>query len=460
MPKLLLRDIIAAVGGKTHPPDFSPGDRRAHGYCFDTRLLRPGELFFALKGEQRNGHEFVEAALGGGAVGAVVSRPLEGLPDGSVQIVVDSPLAALQALASHVRKGLDIPVVAISGSNGKTTTKEMLAHILSQEMRVYRSPGNFNNQIGVPLSILGPDEDTEVLVLELASNHRGEIRALGEIARPDIGVITNIGRAHIGLFGSLEAIAGEKTDVLRCLRSGGTGVVNADDGVLLAALGGIGATLVGFGVKSEADFRASNVRIRQGTGPAFVVKGHEVSLKARGMHNVYNALAAIAASSLLDVPLSLAVSALETFEPVRVKTLECSGITLLDDSYNANPDSVKAALDLLSGVDATRRILVLGEMLELGDDSEALHREVGSLVASSGVDLFVGVGGAAEHAVAEAMAGGMSPEAAVFFESKTEANQVIGGMVEPGDVVLVKGSRLAAMEEVCDFLRQTVEGRT
>jgi UDP-N-acetylmuramoyl-tripeptide--D-alanyl-D-alanine ligase len=352
-----------------------------------------------------------------------------------------------------------VPVIAISGSNGKTTTKEMLAHILSGSMTVFKSPGNFNNHIGVPLTVLGAPDESDVLIIELGSNHRGEIAKLTQIARPHIGVLTNVGRAHIGFFGSVEEIAREKSDVLRHLVPGGRGVINAEGCVLGGALTDIDADIITFAVKREANFRAAGVKQLPGGGSTFTVAGHEVKMTVPGLHNVYNALAAIAAASLLEVEVGDSARALESFGPVRVKTISGSSITIMDDSYNANPDSVRAAADILSGARARRRIFILGEMLELGSESEQLHREVGSMLAASGIDMLIGIGGQTRSAVEEALASGMDAGSAFFFETRADAKRYIGDAVLAGDVILVKGSRLAGLEEICEFLRSTVEGR-
>jgi UDP-N-acetylmuramoyl-tripeptide--D-alanyl-D-alanine ligase len=460
MPKLSIDEIQKVTGARVIPGGALPADLMVTGYSFDTRRLKPGEIFFALESEMRDGHTFVNEARTRGAVAAVVSRPVEGTGEDFIQIVVESPLGALQALASYVRSRLDLPVVTISGSNGKTTTKDMLAMLLASRMRVHKSPGNFNNHIGVPLSLLGLDETDQVLVIEIGSNHRGEIRRLCEIARPTVGLITNVGRAHIGYFGCVEEIAREKTDILRCLEPGGTGIVNADDPLLLSAIAGSDIDLVTFGIKEAADFRATGIRQVDGRGVEFSVNEVAMRLKTPGTHNVYNATAAIAAAGLFGISPDDACRILADFEPLRMKVVKAADLTIIDDSYNANPDSVKAALDVFSAMGEARKVFVMGEMLELGEDADRLHREVGAWVTSSGVDVLIGIGGLTRVTVDEARASGMSPDAAVFFGDKTEAMQQMSQLVEPRDAVLVKGSRMAGLEEICDLLkRQAVEGR-
>jgi UDP-N-acetylmuramoyl-tripeptide--D-alanyl-D-alanine ligase len=460
MPRLSLREILDATGGGIVSGSANVVEVSATGYAFDTRHLEPGDLFFALKGERRDGHEFVKDASARGAVAAVVATRVTGVPDGFVQIVVPSPLEALQALAAYVRSGLEIPVVAISGSNGKTTTKDMLSAILARRMRVHKSPGNFNNQIGAPLSVLGLQEDHEVLVIELGSNHRGEIKGLCEITRPGIGLITNVGKAHIGCFGSVAEIAREKTDIVRCLEPGGKGVVNADDIEVLSALEGVKVDLVRFGIRETVEFQATDIEPIAGGGISFRVGAVPVSLKGPGIHNVYNAIAAIAASSQFDVSPAEAAEALASLEPVRMKISTHAGLTVIDDSYNANPDSVRAALGVVARYRDSRKVFVLGEMLELGEEAEVLHRQVGSEAASSGIDILIGVGDGAQAAVAEARASGMQEDSAVFFEDKLQAREYLRKVLRSGDVVLVKGSRMVGLEEISDFLRhQFVEGR-
>jgi UDP-N-acetylmuramoyl-tripeptide--D-alanyl-D-alanine ligase len=460
MRRLSLRDIGEISGSEVAAGRSLPANVFVSGYSFDTRRLKRGDLFFALKGEERDGHTFVKEAFERGAVAAVVERRIEGVGEEFVQIIVTSPLETLQRIASHERHSIDIPVIAISGSNGKTTTKDMLAIVLAAKMRVHKSPGNFNNHIGVPLSLLGLDEDDEVLVIEMGSNHRGEIKNLCKIALPTIGLITNVGRAHIGHFGTIEEIAREKTDILRSLTGDGTGVVNADDPVLLSALAGVDADLVTFGVTEAADFRATDIRGSEGGGVAFSVGGARVELKCPGLHNVYNAVAAVAAASLFGVSPAEAGRILADYEPLRMKVTEAGGLTIIDDSYNANPDSVKAALDVVSSMGGRRRVFVMGEMHELGRSAETLHADVGRAVASSGIDILIGIGRLTGSAVDAARASGMSPEAAVYFARKQEAIEQMPAMIKPHDIVLVKGSRMTGLEEISEALRQlAVKGR-
>lgn len=458
MPRLKLSEIAAALEAEV--PGASVGDLTATGYAIDTRLLRTGDLFFALRGETRDGHRFVRDACEKGAVGAVVERALEGLPAEFAQVVVSSPLEALQRLASYVRASTDIPVVGVTGSNGKTTTKEMIAFLLAARMQVRKSPGNFNNHIGLPLAILGLDRSDRALVVEIGSSHRGEIANLTRIARPQIGVITNVGRAHIGLFGSLEAIAAEKTDLVRCLEPGGEAVVNADDRALMAAIKSDTTETRTFAVRSDADFRATDVRMAEAGGSAFTLRGTTVTLRAPGLHNIYNALAAIATAGAFGLSVKDAAEAIRLYEPMRMKTHAVGAMTLIDDTYNSNPESAAAAIDVLAGTSGARRVLIMGDMLELGESSEALHREVGMRVARSGVELVISIGRHARWVADEAASGGMDREAVVHFETKAEAKTALLGIIRGDDVVLVKASRAAGLDEIADFLKSSpIAGR-
>ena len=472
MPKLSIGEIARAVGGEVRPVGDEAGAVTPTGYSIDTRTMAAGDLFFALAGVHSDGHLFVGDALAGGAAGAVVARHITGLDPSFAQVVVESPLKALQKLAVHVRRAYDIPVIAVTGSNGKTTTKEMITAIISTKLRVHRNPGNYNNQIGVPLTILGLDESAELLVTELGSNHAGEIMELARWAEPDVGVITNVGRAHIGLFGSLENVIREKTDLLRVLPPSGRGVVNADSPAVLQTAKEIGIHTVSFGIEADCDFRATDIRtvgadagaLREAgpeahPGTVFNVGDTEVRLMVPGLHNVSNALAAITTGTLFGVSPAEAARVLEGFEPLRVTVRTGGGITLIDDTYNANPDSVRAVLGVLRGLAGERKIFVLGEMLELGDFSRDLHREVGTETAAGGIDCFFGVGGAAREAVDAARQAGMAEAVSDFFGDKASACAFLRQFLKPGDAVLIKGSRATGMEEVSNFIHAHVMSR-
>jgi UDP-N-acetylmuramoyl-tripeptide--D-alanyl-D-alanine ligase len=452
MHRLDLKEIAEVIEAQVAA---DTGGLTTSGYSIDSRTLRAGDLFFALKGESGDGHDHVRDAWEKSAVGAVVERPIDGIPSGFPQMVVRSPLSALQRIASHVRSRTDLPVVAVTGSNGKTTTKEMIAVLLSTRMKVRRSPGNFNNHIGLPLSLLALEHTDEALVVELGSNHPGEIAALCRIAQPQVGVITNVGRAHLGMFGSIDAVAREKSDLARCLQPGGEAVVNADDAALMAQIESIDVGKTTFGLTSGVDFRATSVDVSRSSGSSFALGGLPISLKAPGIHSVYNALGAIATAGVFGISVKDAAEAIHLYEPLRMKMQTYGGLTLIDDTYNSNPDSAQAALSVLSSARGGRRVFVMGDMLELGQAAEQLHREVGSLVARSPIDLLVTIGELAGWASEEAKARGMDERAVVHFADKAQARRDLRGIVKPDDVVLVKGSRLAGLDEIVEFLKSS-----
>ncbi len=452
MLNLRLKDIVEILGGKTESKGEAL-ERVVTGYTFDSRKTLPGNLFFALKGEKRNGHQFVGDARSKGAIGAVVEHEIEGLPEDFVQVVVTSSLASMQSLAAYVRDAMTFRVVAVTGSNGKTTTKEMLAVILSQTFRVSKSPGNFNNHIGVPISILSMESDDEILVLEIASNHRGEIAHLARIAKPDVAIVTNVGRAHIGNFGSLEAVAAEKSDLLRSLETDGVGVVNADDAVLMGSIADVKATMVKFGLHNPVDFQARDISVDNAGITRFEISGTRFELTCSGLHNIYNSLAAVAASSVFGIKLEETAKALRHFEPIRMKKMLAGEWTIIDDSYNSNPDSVRAALESLSAAQAARKVFIMGEMLELGETAEALHAEIGKLIPDMGFSVLIGIGRLTHFACEQARDAGLAPSDIHFFETKEEAKLHLFEILEPGDLVLIKGSRLAGLEEITNLIK-------
>lgn len=457
MFSLSLAEIVEIVSGKACCAGSEPLERIVSGYAFDSRAVEPGYLFFALRGEARDGHEFVGDACKRGAIGAVVSRRLIGLPEDFVQILVESPLIALQKLAIHVRTNKPVKCVVVTGSNGKTTTKEMIAHVLSSRLSVCKSQGNFNNHIGVPISILSIKPDDQVIVLEMASNHPGEIANLASIAMPDVAVITNVGRAHLGFFGSLENIAREKTDLVRALGVDGVAVVNGDDHNIMRQLEDFDRKMIRFGISDRCDLRAEAIAFDESGNATFSVEGTTFKLSLPGLHSVYNSLAAIAVGRLLGFDLDQLAERLARFEAVRMKRLVAGEIEVIDDTYNSNPDSVKVALNSLAALKAKRRVFVMGEMLELGEFAEGLHREVGNLVASLGIDFLVGIGGLTEVTCQSAIAAGMRPESVRFLHDKEMARAELKSILRKGDKVLVKGSRLTRLDEIIDELKMIGE---
>jgi len=417
----------------------------------DTRGLVPGDLFVALKGERFDGHDFVAYALGRGAVAALVERSRAASLDGNL-IAVDDPLPALGALAAFWRSRFDIPVAVVAGSNGKTTTKEMIAAIFRAaegDDRVAATPGNFNNAIGLPLAVLGLRELHRLAVFEIGMNHRGETRELAAIAQPTLAVVTNAQREHQEFMRSVDEVAEEHADAIAALHDDGTAIVNADDpraGVWQRAARDAGATVVTFGLDRPADVRARHAPHREGGAleiatPSGIVN---VLLRVAGRHMARNALAAAAVAHAARLPLTAIVRGLESFRPISgrlVTQVTSTGVTVIDDSYNANPDSVRAAIDVLAA-HAAPRWLALGDMGEVGADGPAYHEEIGAYARAAGVERMFTAGALAQHA-ANAFGPG-----ALHFATVEELAQRIAADAHADVTALVKGSRFMRMERV------------
>ncbi len=429
--------------------DFSSPPTTIEGWSVDSRTLRPGDLFFALKGPRYDGHDFVAQALARGAVGAVVERPIAGVQ--GPQLIVPDTQTALETAAGWARRHYSGRVVAVTGSAGKTTTKDLIAVLLAVAMPVAKTEKNLNNHVGVPLTLLRLPESTRVAVLEIAMNHAGEIRRLAGLARPHIGVVTNVGHAHLGFFGSLDEVALAKRELIEALPPDGVAVLNADDPRVAAFARHHAGPVVTFGFSPEADVRAEDVELGA-DGTRFRVAGVPFQCSLLGRHSVRNVLAALAVARLFGLEPETLRQAVADFEPpqMRGRRFTHQGVTILDDCYNANPEAVRAMLETLARIPARRRIAVLGEMLELGQWSEALHRQTARAVLECGVDLLVGIRGAARFLVEEAVRSGMPPGAAFFFEQPTEAGRFLAGVLEAGDAVLFKGSRAVGVEKALE----------
>ena len=455
--KLRVSDLARFCGGAL----LGPLDVQVTGVSTDTRTLRPGELFVAIRGPNHDGHDFVEKAVGAGAAALLVCGKTAG-GTGVPRVEVPDTVAALGRIAREVRQRFDGPVVAITGSNGKTTTKEMCAEILTAlGVRTRRSPGNLNNRIGLPLSLLGLEDGDEALVLELGANHAGEIDELARIADPTVGAITQVAPAHLEGFGSIEGVARAKGELLGRIRTDGTAVLNADDPRVASLAERFGGRVLRFGIQAPAEFRAERVRVDE-TGTTFSLTTPVGTLEARlpapGLHLVSLALCAsactFATGHLSEQTLEDLAHGLARFRPApgRLRVVRSpEGATIVDDSYNANPVSTAAALQTLATLARGGRTLAaLGDMLELGGDESALHARVGREAAAAGVDLLVAVGPRSRH-TAEGARGAGVPAVHVVADAQ-EAAALLLGLVGPGDTVLVKGSRGLRMERVVEAL--------
>jgi len=415
---------------------------RVTGWSIDSRTVSPGDLFFALRGPNHDAHQYVPQVLAAGAAGVVVDHDVA---DHRALIVRDT-LAALQQVASRARSQFAGKVVGVTGSAGKTTTKDVIAALLSTKLKTGKTVGNFNNHVGLPLSILRLPQDAEVAVLELGMNHGGEIRDLSAISRHSIAVVTNVGPAHIENFESIEGIAAAKRELVEALPSDGVAVLNADDPLVAKFRDAHAGRTVTYGIDQPANVRAVDLQ-----GSRFRVDGVEFESPLAGRHNVLNVLAGIAVArefgiataSLADAVRGLAVG------NMRGERIVHNGMVLWNDCYNANPNAMKAMIDVLRDtVDAPgRRIAVLGEMLELGHAAEALHREVGTYAAMSGISVLLGVRGAARYFVDAAKdAGVLNGAAYLFFETPEEAGEYLRTIARQGDAILFKGSRGTRVE--------------
>jgi UDP-N-acetylmuramoyl-tripeptide--D-alanyl-D-alanine ligase len=420
----------------------------------DSRTIKPGELFVALRGENFEGHDFVEASAKAGGTGALVDLKWAGnVPNNFALVRATDTLQAYQTLAANYRRSLGLKVLAITGSNGKTSTKDFAASVLARKFRVTKTEGNFNNHVGLPRTILEATSEDEVGVWEIGMNHPGEIAALSKIAAPDAAIITNIGVAHIEFMGSREAIALEKGALAEAVDPQGTVILNADDSFTEGIAARSCAKVVLAGTTGGA-VRAIEIR-QSAEGSEFtIVEGAHrcrAQLPVAGSHMVQNALLAVAAGRAFGLSIEECAAGLAAapLTKARLQIKEIGGVQFLDDSYNANPDSMKAALRTLVELDAEgKRIAVLGEMRELGTESERGHREVGETAATLGVNQLITIGDAAEMIAEGARIAGLDNVLSVG--STGEAARLLGEIAGPGDLILIKGSRAARMEEVIE----------
>lgn len=452
--KLSLQEIARMVGG-----GLTPASARGTvtGISTDSRSVGEGELFIPLRGERFDGHDFLGAAARRGAAACLSEEVLSGFPTPIIR--VDDTLAALGDLAAALRRGFSGPLVAVTGSSGKTTTKEMLAAILALTGPGLKTSGNFNNLVGLPLTLFRLEENHRWAVLEMGMSARREIARLAEIADPTVGVITNVGPAHLETLQGIDGVARAKGELFAALKAGGTAVINADDERVTRLPVANGVRRLLFGLSAQAQVRAEGVTVGEASVRfRLLVDGGSwpVTLHVAGRHNVSNALAAAAAALAAGVEIPLIVRGLEAFRPVagRMEVIRREdGILIIEDSYNANPLSVRVALESLDEMAGDgRRIAVLGDMLELGSDAPGFHREAGWVAARCADELLV-LGEMAEHTAAGARERGLPAEQVRVCRSHREAAEILGRLLRPGDRVLVKGSRGMKMETIGAALR-------
>lgn len=434
---------------------------RAEGVSTDTRTIAEGNLFIPLCGENFNGHAFLEKAAEKGAAMLLTAEKerLSSLPEETTVILVEDTKEALEQIAAFHRLRFSIPVIAVTGSNGKTTTKDMITAVLERVHAVCHTEKNFNNEIGLSQTLLRLTGRDEACVVEMGMRGLGQIAELCRIAHPTIGVVTNVGTSHIGILGSRKNIAKAKAELIEALPAGGTAVLNGDDPLVSAMGDSFSGKVIRFGMEESNDAHASSVQFLP-DGTAFTLCSGDVSFDVRlrllGIHNVYDALAASVIGTLLHVPAAEQKAALESFlsKSGSQKLLHIGGVNVLDDSYNANPLSVEMAMRALLQIPGKRHILVLGDMLELGRFEEELHAGIGRQAAEMGFDGLITVGPLSRITAEAARKGGLSP---VSFDSCREAAAWLREFAEPGDAVLIKGSHAMHMETIPGLWRGASE---
>ena len=452
MKPLTIRQVRQVLGGKALSP--IPADApMVEAVCTDTRRMDKGALFIALRGDNHNAHLFLPQAAAGGAVAALVEEPpAESLPN-VIVIQVPDTRKSMGKLASHCRQQMQAKVIAVAGSNGKTSTKHLVDAALCGKLRGSTSPKSYNNDIGVPLAIFPADPQQDYIVLEMGTNHHGELRVLSEMATPDIAVITNCGADHLEFLGDLMGVRQENASIIHGLDPKGLLVVNGDDPELLAAVQNYPGKRITFGFKETNDLFASDIRCDE-SGTRFSLNNsrREVFVPMLGRHSACNALAAIAVARKMGVAEDLIIESLEiTRGPeMRLQWQPAGNVRVLNDAYNANPNSMRAAIETAAALPRiSRRIAILGDMKELGRASDRYHREIGQLVASTGAfDLLVCVGAQAKLIADAAISENFPSEAVALYEDALSASISVPSILRDEDLVLLKASRSIHLEEI------------
>lgn len=441
METLRVSEIAKVCGGEFNI------DTEITSVAIDTRKIEKGCLFICIKGERFDAHRFIDEAFEKGAAAVMIS---EDVKIDKPYIKVDDTAKQMLSLAGYYRSKFDIPIVALTGSVGKTTTKEFTHLVVNSKYKAIKTLGNLNNEIGLPQMLFMLDSSTEAAVIEMGMNHFGEIHRLSTATQPTVGIITNIGVSHIENLGSREGILEAKLEILDGLKKGAPLLLNGDND-LLSTVKNDDYKIYFYAVDNDADFKAVDIKENPNT-TSFTVqyfgKEQKITIPAVGKHNVYNALAAFAVGILLDIDAETAADALKTYEPsgMRQKVVEINGITSIEDCYNASPDSMKAGITTLAGIQACKKIAVLSDMLELGEYSEQAHYDVGTMAAENKIDYLLCVGSDAKYIVDGARDNGLLN--AYLFDSKQSLTDKLFEIAEKGDAVLFKASRGMKLEEV------------
>jgi UDP-N-acetylmuramoyl-tripeptide--D-alanyl-D-alanine ligase len=461
-----IEEVLSATRARLHAGDAR---RLCTGVSTDTRTLSPGELWLALRGPSHDGNRFAREAAERGAAGVVLCAPPGETPAEAAEAARRAPVllhadprALLAELGAWHRARIRARVIGVTGSCGKTTTKNVLVELLSSRLVATGSPNSFNNDVGVPLTLFRADDATEALVVEIGTNGPGEIAALARLARPDAGIVTTVGAAHLEGLGSLAGVAEEKGALVEALPADGFCVLNADNPWTPTLRKRARCRVLTFSLNGDGDLDARDVWFHPG-GTTFRLAGREITSPLLGLHNVQNLLAALAACRGLGLPIEEVLPAVSRLRAGRgrLDRIACGRYTLIDDSYNANPESARASVRTLAGLHGhRRRVLVLGDMLELGPEAPELHHEIGAEAARAGLDVLVLVGELARAAGAGALSAGLSAERVVHVADTDEAIACVPRVLADGDVVLVKGSRRTGLERLVSALieRERAQG--
>ena len=459
MKEFPIADLVTITGAGLWASRPEGDASSVNGVSTDSRTTKAGDCFFAIGGENFDGHDYIADAFTKGAVCAVVSKDIDGENfAGKGLLKVEDTVRALGELAGEYRRRAGYKVVAITGSAGKTTTRQIIYHVLSRRFRVYQSPKSFNNQIGLPLTLLGAGADEQIVIAELGSNHPGEISCLTRIAQPDIALVTNVHPAHLEGFGDLQTIIQEKSSISEGLKPGGVFIINGDFDRLVDACRDKGLSFTTFGKSDGCDYRAVNIR-PDGPAGRFTIDGTEVYLPLAGPGNIENTLAAWAACSQCGLTIDDFALALETLTPVSMRTelLQIGTLTVLSDCYNANPASMRNALEILAGLEPAgrrRKVFICGDMAELGRQTERLHAELGRNIAQAGVGLLLAVGRFAKIAAEAAQENADNYLKIKCFEDTVSAYNNLHEFIKDYDIILVKGSRIARLEMLVEKLNE------
>ncbi len=458
MEKLKVSELVKATGGRLIQGDLK---KEISGISTDSRKVKKGELFIVLKGPRYDGQDFIPEALEKGACGILVSKLPITCHLSPVTILAKDTLKALGQIAKYYREKFNLPVVAVTGSTGKTTTKDMIASILSLKLSVLKTEGNFNNEVGVPLTLFRLSKKHQVAVLELGMSALGEIERLTRISSPRMGVMTNVGEVHLQYLGNVQRVARAKAELVYALGKDDVAILNMDDSYVRDMKKGIKARIITYGIRERAEVVAEGIENLGEGGMRFTLRimeeGLPLHLRYLGYHNIYNALAAAAATHALDMKKEIIREGLSQLQPLagRMKIMKIRGLTILDDTYNASPKSFIAAIETLRDLSPKgKKILVAGDMLELGKGASLSHKETGVYVAHSGIDTLITCGNLAGYIAQGAIGSGMEEERIITCRNKEEAGDRLSFLVKEGDIILIKGSRATGMEEIIEKLRE------